>query len=237
MSLDSVKQFVANSKLAQFGLVFFAGLLLGALFYPTKHIETKTKQTYEQQISQIKDQHLKEVQSLQETIDKQSKEKTTLTQTYDQKVASLTTQVSTLQSKKKTTYYKIVKPDGTVIVKKASEDQTDESSDVVTQVQQEYQQKLTELQTKLSTEHDQKVQDLQKQWDSKEQDYQKTIATLEQSKVVDINKKSFGLGLGALTNGDYFLQGTADLIGPIYIGAQVQAGASSALGALVGLHF
>jgi uncharacterized coiled-coil protein SlyX len=237
MIWDNIKRIIAGSKLLQFVLVFGAGLVIGALFYPTKHIETKTSQKYEQQITDLKTQQGQQVQTMQKQIDTVTQQNKKLTSQYQAKIASLTTQVQSLQSKKKTSYYKLVKPDGTVVIKSNTENDTDESDQVVTQVQQEYQQKITQLQTTMTQQHQQEISTLQKQWSDKEQQYQKTIASLQTSKVVDINQKNFGIDVGWLTDNTYFGDATYTLLGPIYVGIQVQAGSTNAFGGLIGLHF
>jgi hypothetical protein len=220
-------------------LTLLAGITVGALFYPTKHIETTVSQKYESEIASLKDVHQKELQEKDVEIkliseSKQYKEES------DLKISKLTTEVKTLQSKQKTQYYKIVRPDGTIEIKKFTESEVNESSVVVTQIQEEFKKKVDEIENKWSSIHTERVTKLQKDFDSKEQEYQKQITELKKTQVVDINKKSFSVEAGVLTNSNLYGHATMDLWGPFMVGLHGEtsrSGTNSSIGAGVGLRF
>jgi hypothetical protein len=222
---------------AQYIGIFILGVAIGALFYPSKRIEEKTKATYEQQISQIKDAHSKELQKTQQEYQSQIDSLKQKKVETEQKLVELNQQVVQLKTHQKSSYYKIVHPDGTIEIKRSAESDTDESQKVIQQVQQEFTQKLDEQQKTLTTVYEKRVSDLQKQFDSKEQDYQKQIQTLETSKVIEINKRNYDLEIGALTDQDIYLHASTALFGPFFIGVHSQIGPSPAIGAGLGLRF
>jgi hypothetical protein len=234
---ERVIDFVKASRTAQFALVFIAGGIVASVLYPTKRIEEKLKQTFEQQITVIKEQHSKELTQERETSAKITKTYRTYRKTSEAKISSLTTQVSSLKLHQKKTFYKIVRPDGTIIERESTTTDSEEEQQLSQQVQQEYKQKFEEQVAKLEQVQIEKVTSMQKQWDSKEQDYQKQISTLEQSKVIDINPKNFTLDVGMLTNLDYYGHVTYSIWGPFLFGLQGQFGASPAAGAGLGLKF
>jgi hypothetical protein len=235
--LKRIKQLIAGSKILQLILIFLLGMIIGVVFYPTKHIETKLTKIHQEEIATLKEQHQKE---LSVEHDKYSKLETNSKEYHVQSelnISKLTTQVSTLKSKQKTSYYKLVKPDGTVEIKKFTESEVDESTKVVTSIQEEFKQKIDSIEKKWESIHKDRVAEIQKDFSSKEETYKKTIDELQKSKVVDINKKSFGLEAGALLNGNYYGHVTYDVLGPLFLGLHSQLGTSPTGGAGIGIRF
>ena len=236
--MANVKEFIQNSKPTQFLLVLLVGVAIGAIFYPTKHIEESLEKKHQEEITTLKEQHAKEDAKLQESIDKAQAETKQLHSSTDATINKLTTQIHDLQSKQKTSYYKIVRPDGTVEIKKYTESEVTESTKVITQIQEEFKQKIDAIEAKWETLHKERVAELKKDFDSKEQSYKKEIDELKQTKVVDINKKSFGVEGGMLLDGDYYMHATYDLFGPFFLGLQTQFGVDDkTVGAGIGLRF
>jgi hypothetical protein len=219
--------------------VLLLGVTIGAIFYPTKRIEEKITQKYEQEIATIKETHQKEVDSVQEEFLKVASEYHSYHDEMEKKVSSLTVEVKTLQSKQKTAYYKIVKPDGTIEIKKFTESEVNESSKVITQVQEEFKRKVESIETKWQSIHETRVTQIKKEFDSKESEYKKTIEELSKSKTVSVNEKRFGLEAGMLSDKNYYGHATADLWGPVFVGVHGELGPNNdnKLGAGVGLRF
>jgi len=225
-------------------LVLLVGITIGALFYPTKRIEEKVSQKYEQQITSLKEQHSKELQTVNEAKDKIEADSKQYHQETERKITTLTSQVSELKSKQKITTYKLVKPDGTIEERSYTENDIDQSTKTITSIQDEFKQKIDAIETKWSTIHEQRVTQIKKDFDSKEQSYQQTIASLEKSKTVSVNEKHFGLEVGMMTSKDYYAHVTADVWGPVFIGVQgemkppsMDQSADNRMGAGIGLRF
>lgn len=234
---DKVKTLIEGSKVLQFALVLLLGVAIGAIFYPTKRTEEREKSRYEEQLKITKEANDKEVKQLNERLDKATTEVKQVKEESESKITKLTTQVHDLQSKQKTAYYKVVRPDGTIEIKKFSESEVTESTKVVTQIQEEFKQKIASIEEKWETLHKERVEVLQKEWSSKEQTYQTKIAELEKSKVTEINQKKFGLEAGMMSNLNYYGHFNADVFGPIFVGGQAEFGPAPTFGLGLGIRF
>lgn len=215
------------------------GITIGAVFYPTKKIEEKLTYKFQQEISTLKESHAKETQEINEKHSASLKETKELHIQSERKITKLTSEVKNLQSKQKTAYYKIIKPDGTIEIKRFTESEVNESTKVVTQIQEEFKIKIDKIETKWVEIHKERVAKLQKDFSSKESGYQKTIEELQKSKTVSVNEKHFGLEAGMMSNKNYYGHATADLWGPVFVGLHGELGANSdnKLGAGIGLRF
>ena len=215
------------------------GITIGAIFYPTKKIEEKITAKYEQEISSLKEVHSKEQSELTEKYAASLKENKELHIESEKKITKLTSEVKNLQSKQKTAYYKLIKPDGTIEIKKFTESEVTESTKVVTQIQEEFKTKIDKIETKWAEIHKERVTKLQKDFDSKESEYKKTIEELTKSKTVSINEKRFGLEAGMMSNKNYYGHATADLWGPVFVGIHGEIGSDNdnKLGAGLGIRF
>ena len=216
--MEMVKNFIANNPWAKNVLLILAGVTVGALFYPTKHIEEKVKSHYEELIAQQTESNRVTVASYQERLDKITAEKNTLEVESHKKIESLTVQVKDLKSKTKESYYKIVKPDGTIEIKKFKESEVDESSKVIASVKEEFDTKIKQINERYEKIHKERVEAIRDEFSKREASYKQTIADLEKSKVTDVNKKSFGVELGYLSNKNYYGHISADVVGPFYVG-------------------
>ena len=238
MTLEQLKLLTQNQGV-RYVLVLLLGVTVGALFYPTKKIEEKITQKYEQVISKLKEEHSKEIASTKEEYSSQVKTVSTRLEESERKVNTLTVQVRDLKIKQKTAKYKIVRPDGTIEEKEFTETDTEESTKVITQIQEEFKTKVSQIEEKWSDIHKKRVTELVKEFDKKESDYQRTISSLEKSKKVSINEKSFGIEAGYLSDKNYYGHATMDLWGPVFIGVHGEIGSNSdnKLGAGIGLRF
>ena len=235
--LERIKHFFAKYAWARYALVLLAGIGIGALFYPTKHIEERERQRYEHELNVKNEEHLKAQEKTVEMYNSLSVEYRQLKSESENKITRLTSEVRDLKSKQKTAYYKVVRPDGTVEIQKFSETEVTESTKVITQIQEEFKQKVESIEQKWSDIHRERVTELSKEFKTKSEAYEKTIAELEKSKVVDINKKSFGLEGGLLTSGTYYGHATYDVFGPFFLGLHAQFGAATGGGGGIGIRF
>ena len=215
------------------------GVTVGAIFYPTKRIEEKLTKKHQEEISVMKEAHSKELSEVNEKYSASVKENKELHIESESKITKLTNDVRTLQSKMKTSTYKLVKPDGTIEERTFSQSEVNESSKVVTSIQEEFKQKIDQIETKWSDIHKERVTKLVKEFDSKEAQYKKTIDELTKSKTTSVNEKSFGIEAGILTDKSYYGHATADLWGPVFIGIHGEIGQNNdnKLGAGLGLRF
>lgn len=218
--------------------VLLIGITIGVVFYPSKRVEEKITQKFEQEISTLKEVQSKELKEVNEKLSITSIEKKELHEQSEKKINSLTTEIKNLQSKQKTSYYKLVKPDGTIEIKKFSESEVSESSSVITQIQQEFKTKIDQIDSKYATIHKERIEKIQKDFQSKEVEYQKTIAELSKTKITTTNEKRFGIEAGMDQDKNYYGHATADLWGPVFLGVHGQINKTdSKLGAGIGVRF
>lgn len=234
---EKFKTLLKESKPLQLVLTLVAGVAIGALFYPTKHIEETVKQKYEEEMKHSEQVHSEQMKQLQETFTKNTESYKKEKKELSSKVTELTQTVHDLKSKQKTAYYKVVKPDGTVEVRRFTESEVTESTTVITQIQKEFKEKVDSIENKWESIHKERVEAIKKVFDKKEEDYKKQIAEFESKKVIDINPRRAGLEVGAMSNGSYYLHPSYDLFGPLFLGVHVQLGTSNAVGGGVGFRF
>jgi uncharacterized membrane-anchored protein YhcB (DUF1043 family) len=217
----------------------FIGVTVGVLFYPSKKIEEKVTQKYEQEISTLKESYSKEVQNITEKYASSLKESKEFHLEAEHKISTLTSQVSELKSKQKISTYKLVKPDGTIEERSFTENEIDQSTKTVTKIQDEFKQKVDAIETKWSQIHKERVAKIQKDFDSKEAGYQKTISEYQMSKVTSVNEKHFGLEGGMMSNKNYYGHASMDLWGPVFVGVHGELGQNNdnKLGLGLGLRF
>lgn len=234
--MDTIKRFIAENKLVQFLLVGLCGIAIGVIFYPTKEIQEKEKIKYEQQISKLSEEHKIELNKLNESLKKEKHRVVTINKDLRSKLDKITVENKELKNKQKVSYFKLIKPDGTIEIKKFSESEINESSQVITKIQQEFEFRLKSVEDKWEKIHEQRVSSIKKEFDKKEEEYKKQTQELEKIKITEINKKKFGLEVGLNLQKQLYGHITYDLFGPLFIGLHSQVGSINT-GAGIGIRF
>lgn len=214
-----------QNELFRCGCFVLIGVAIGAIFYPTKRIEEKLYKEHQKELTQAKEQYQKEVFNEREQVSKLKEELSSLKLEYSIKVVKLESQIKELNSKQKTSYYKIVRPDGTIEEKRFTESEVNESTKVVAKIQSEFKAKIDSIEQKWSSIHKERLSLIKKEFDSKEQSYLKEIDVLKKSKVTEVNKKHFSAEVGVDYKLRYYGHVTGDLFGPVFMG--VHAGGLS----------
>lgn len=237
--MEKFKALLGTNPWLGYVLVLVLGVGIGAMFYPTSRIEERYKSEYEQTIAQEKSAHAVEMKNLTDKYDKEVSEKRTLEVETSRKITSLTVQVRDLQSKTKESYYKIVKPDGTIEIRKFKESEVNESTKVIASVKEEFNTKIKEINDRYEKVHRERILAIKNEFDQKEASYQQTIAKLEKEKITDVNPKRYGLEAGYLSNKNYYGHVTADVFGPVFVGLHTQTNflGDYAVGGGIGLRF
>lgn len=216
------------------------GITVGAIFYPTKKVEERLTKKHQEEIQILNEKHAKETTDQYEKYVSVLQQEKTYREESERKITKLSEENRTLKSKTKQSTYKLVKPDGTIEERTFSESEVNESSRVVTKIQEEFKTKVEQIETKWSEIHKERVTKIQKEFDSKEQQYKKTIDELQYSKTTTVNEKHFGIEAGYTSSKKYYGHATYDMWGPIYIGIHGEANKEfndNNLGAGIGLRF
>ena len=235
-----ILKYLLTQEWAKYVGILLIGITIGVVFYPTKTIEEKLTQKHQEEIAIIKESHSKETKDLTEKLDTAVAESKSLKQETSRTIAKLSDEVKTLKTKQKTSTYKLVKPDGTIEERTFSESEVDESSHVITQIQEEFKTKVEQIETKYATIHSERVLAIKKDFDAKESEYKKTIDELTKSKTISVNEKRFGVEAGMMNNKNYYGHATMDVWGPVFIGVHGELGVDNKdnqLGAGLGLRF
>lgn len=188
---------------------------MGVIFYPTKRIEERMTQKHQEEMQVYAEKHYKEITILNETLSKLSAESKSYKEEAEKKFTLLKAENKELKSKQKTAYYKLIKPDGTIEIKKFTESEVNESSKIVTSIQEEFKAKIDQIETKWESIHKERLLAVQKQFSLKEEEYRKTIDILTKSKVTTINEKKSSVDIGLTNKNDYFLHAGTTIAGPI----------------------
>lgn len=232
-----ILSFLKNNMWARYIAILVAGIAIGAVFYPSKNMEETVKQKYEQEIISLKSESATRLSDLQVTYTSEVQKLTEKNAETERKLLVSATEIKDLKSKQKTSYYKLVKPDGTVEIKKFTESEVNESSKTVIAIQQEYKQKVQEIETKWERIHLERVSKINETYNLASANYQKTINELEKKTKIEINPKKYGIAVGYLTSQSYYMSAEADVFGPVYVQAHGQTGLDNALGGAIGIRF
>lgn len=233
----SLKDLLSKEWIRLIG-VLILGITVGVIFYPTRQIEDRLNQQHQVEISQLKKVHAKELEYLDNRYTASVEDLKKKLIESDKKVSKLTNEVKTLQSKQKTSYYKVVRPDGTIEIKKFTESEVNESTKVISQIQEEFKVKIDEIESKWSNIHEERVSKIQKEFNTKESEYKNTIDKLSKSRSVLSNEKKFGLEVGIDNRQYYYGHATMDVWGPSFIGLHGDTNYSNTnIGIGVGLRF
>lgn len=221
--------------------VLLIGITIGALFYPTKRIEEKLHKVHQEEMASLKEVHSRETKELTEKYDSAVAESKSVKAESERKISQLTEEVRTLRQRTSTQTYKLVKPDGTIEERTFTESEIDQSSRVVTQIQEEFKQKVESIENRYAVIHAERVTALKREFDSKESEYKKTIDELTKSRTVTVNEKRFGIEAGILTDKNYYGHATMDLWGPIFLGVHGELSSEklngNKMGAGIGMRF
>lgn len=218
--------------------MFLIGITLGVLFYPSKKIEERLERKFDQELVSQLSIHKEEKVLLEEEIQKRERSLKQIEENYRLNLNSLTMQVKELQSNQKTSFFKLVKPDGTIEIKKFTESEVNESTQVIRSIQLEFEQKIQSIEKKWEDAHRKRVQEIKKDFDLKEENYKKQIEQLKKEKITSINEKRFGLEFGIDSDKRYYGHIAADLWGPIFLGFHSSISkVNTNLGAGVGVRF
>ena len=235
--LDKLKESL-NNRFVQLGLALFVGLVIGALFYPSRTTVKTTQVEDTEQYQKL--EHDKEAMELhyKEQIDVYNEASRNTQEQLNNQIDKLNEEVKTLSSKSKSSYYKIVHPDGTVEIHKETQNDTEQTDQIAESYKQQYQKQLQDAQTSWQASSDKKVSDLKSDYDKQISDLQTKIHSSETYSKEEVNKRTTGIEAGLLTSGNYYLHVDRDLFGPIYLGVHGEMGrAGASAGGGLGLRW
>lgn len=226
--MEKLKE-LAKQKWVQLVGALALGITVGAVFYPQSRTEERIRQemreTYELTIEESKKTIQKQEQDFREQVQSLEQSHRTYTEETTKKLEKLTTENSSLKQSVKRKKLRIVKPDGTIVEQEVEESNTEQTHSIVTQVKEEFNKKIAEIEDKWKRIHEERVQKLTAEYLEEVERLrreQKTVEVIvEKEKIVEVNKKSLRPEIGVTTDRDVYLHGTYGVWGPVFLGGGV----------------
>jgi predicted RNase H-like nuclease (RuvC/YqgF family) len=230
---------IAKSHVFQLVMALIIGIAVGAVFYPSKSIKESLSKEYEAKFAAMTVENSKQKEELQKKVDKLIQENVSIQKDSQAKISSLTQEIKQLKTKKKTVTVKITKPDGTIEERTEEVSETEENSTLIATLKQEYDQKIVQLETKLTTEKTEEIAKLTKEYAAQTTNYQTTISELKKQLDIQINPKKYSIGLGYMSKDSVYVYTDATIFGPVMIGVITQSNFrdSFGLGGGIGIRF
>ena len=220
-------------------MIAVACLIAGAVLYPSKTIDEKVRQTYQEKIDTlVQEAHRTEIAHRESSWQQERTHKTTIDD-VTKKTEILRVENRSLKEKTKERWFKLIKPDGTIIEKRYRESDKQEETKIITSIKEEFTRKVKSIENRWKKIHIQKVTQIKEQHSKEIREKKEIIATLEKRKITTINARKFGLAFGIMSDEDYFSNISYDIAGPFFINLQIESNGadSNSAGAGIGIRF
>lgn len=204
-------------------LCLLGGIAIGAIFYPSKTITREVEARYESTIDRLENEKKSEREQFAEILTKRETEHKEYRRETDQKMSSLRTENTELKQKTKETIVKIVKPDGTITEKTIRTSDTQVVSQIVTDIKQEFNEKVSSIEEKWKQVHEDRVKDIKKDYERQLEEKQKEISYYSKKETIKVNERKFGVSLGYTKNDTYFSSITYSVFGPFFLDVHLEA--------------
>lgn len=212
---------ILKNKYVQLTGCLLLGITIGAVFYPTSNIEDKYKMEYQLKESELKSTHLAETKALSDKLDQEEASNKIYQEETSKKIHTLVTENSSLKSSIKKKKFKLIKPDGTIVEEEFEESNSEATTSKITEIREEFNKKVSEIETKWKKVHEERVVVLKKQFDEEIKRVREESKSEESSHTVSKNKKNLGIEYGMTTEKEYYSHTTYTLWGPIFIGGGI----------------
>lgn len=218
-----------QQKWFQLVACLLAGITVGALFYPQTRTEERVreemKQEYTLKEEELSKKHSLETQELQEKLTTEENSHKEFESQTTHKIESLTTENTQLKQSSRKSKFKLIKPDGTIVEKEFEESNSESSQTVVTQIREEFDQKVKSIEDKWKKIHEERVSKMQAEFAEelkKAKAETNTVTVVKESeKITETNKKKFRPEIGITTNKDIYGHVSYTIWGPMFLGGGV----------------
>ena len=222
--MKPVINYIKDNAWVRYVGLFMLGCAIGAIFYPSKTIIREVKVEDTEKIERLTKELTNTKKEHADKLDQQEKTSKKKITEFSSKVTSLKSEVHDLKSKVKTSYYKLIKPDGTIEERRFTESEVTESTKVVESIRSEFNKKVTEIEDKWMTIHRERLTKITVEHKKEVDEYIERIHKLESKEEIKINERNTQVELGMLTNSNYYMHVTRELFGPFFLGVHTQAG-------------
>ena len=214
---------ILNNRYIQIVIALLIGCAIGAIFYPSKTIKEEIEQKYERQLQQKEEEHIKAFYELSTKHTEEINILKSKTEETTSKIHSLTQENYELRQKSEESTLRIVKPDGTIVEKTYKKSETEQISQITTEIKSEFSRKVKEIEQKWTTIHKERVSRIKIEHDKVIAIKETEIAQLKKKTTIEINKRNFGIYGGYMTNKNYYSGVQYDVFGPVFLDAHVQS--------------
>lgn len=208
-----------DNRYMQVIIALIIGIVIGAVFYPTKQIEERITKEYQKQITQTIDAHNKIVQQLSEEIKSTTEQSNKYEEELNSVISSYEKTIRELHSKVVEKTYKIIEPDGTIIEKTFKESETEEYNSYVKTIKEEFNSKIVSIEDKWMQIHKTRIEQIEQENKTVVNSLHQEILRLEKQTSSIINPKRYQIEAGYTTNYNTYIHSTYSIFGPIFIGA------------------
>lgn len=221
-------------------ITLLIGMAIGAIFYPSKSITREETARYEAKIERLQEEKQDIEKEMHSTVDAITELNHVRIEEKNKKISTLRTENTRLRQKVKERIVKIVTPDGTIREEIVRESDTEVVSQIVTDIKQEFNEKVTSIENKWKRVHTQRVVKIKDSYEKKLAEKQHVIDEFSKKEKIEINKRNFGISLGYTTNDTIFSSITYDIFGPFFLDLHVEANSQLkdfGAGAAIGISF
>lgn len=221
-----------KNKYTQLVLALVAGAAIGVLFYPSKTEEYREKIQFMEKKSLEIIKQLEEKSSKLSTLQEEYNEQTSSIKSLEKEtkvtINSLTTENKQLRQSAKRKYFKLVKPDGTIIEKEYEESNSEEITSVVTEIRQEFDTKVKSIESKWKSAFTKRLTSVKEDYEKKLKEKKTEIVVVERivekERIVKVNEKKLRTEIGISSEKKLYLHTTYPLFGPVLLGGGASAG-------------
>ena len=228
--MDYVKKYGAFALL----VLFVIGLLFGVP-RTTSYLREEAVKTYKQEAEAKYGQYEKQI-SNERTAHEEQLQKMKLE--FSQKESTFQSQIKDLRSKSRITYIKVVKPDGTIEERRVEQSEVIDVTTNITQIKKEYDLKLQDEISRITEETERSYMIASQTWREEKYRLEEEIRTIKEQKTTSVNPRQLRAEIGLLNDMTAYIHGSYDLIGPFFIGSQVERYKDTYTGGLgIGVKF
>lgn len=216
---------IIKNRYFQVCVALLLGVGIGVVFYPSKKIkesfEKEISLQYEKKISILKNEHKEREESLQDRLSQEESSRKEYEKESTKKIDTLKSENKRLSESSKRKWFKLIKPDGTVIEKEYEENNREEVVSVITEIKEEFNEKIKSTEEKWKKTFKERLVKIKDKFDLKESkmisDHKKEIEKVKSEKMVSINEKKMRIHGGYTTDKDVRAGMGYSLWGPISI--------------------
>ena len=216
------------------------GIAIGFMFYPSQTFTSEERARYEKELESTRQFTLDRIHDEMERARVAEESLKEYKRESETKVSSLKTENTRLKKKVKERIVKIVTPDGTIREEIVRESDTQVVSQIVTDIKQEFTEKVSSIEQKWKTIHKQRVSKIKEDYEEKLSQKEKVISEYSKKEVKKVNERNFGISLGYTSDKTFFSSITYDVYGPFFLDLHLETDKEfndSSAGAAVGISF